>query len=67
MSHQFKIGQRVRRARAPETPRIDERSGFGEVAEIVRLMPADASGTLSYRIRSGVAERAVREDEIVVA
>ena len=65
MSHQFKIGQQVRRARLPDTRRVDARSGFGEVAEVVRLMPADDTGAVSYRIRSGMAERAVREDEIV--
>ncbi len=65
MSHKYCIGQQVRRARVPDTQRIDARSGFGDVAEIVRLMPADVSGSVSYRIRSGFAERAVREDEIV--
>jgi hypothetical protein len=32
--------------------------------EIVRLMPADANGEISYRIKSGSAELAVREHEI---
>lgn len=64
MSHKFKIGQRVRRARPSYS---DERSNAGEVSEVVRLMPADQTGEPSYRIRSGFAERAVREDEIVAA
>lgn len=62
MTHKFKIGQRVRRAQASPT---DERLGFGAVSEIVRLMPDDPTGEPSYRIRSGAAERAVRESEIV--
>ena len=61
MPHKFKLGQFVRRARTPQT---DDRFGFGEVGEIVRLMPDDPSGEPSYRIRSGSAERAVRESEL---
>ncbi|MCE4222297.1 hypothetical protein HCU64_00905 [Methylobacterium sp. C25] len=61
MSHKYKLGQRVKRLGPTPT---NDKTGFGEIAEIVRLMPADASGEVSYRIRSGVAERAVREDEI---
>lgn len=34
------------------------------VYEIVRLMPADQSGEVSYRIKAGNAERAVRESEL---
>ena len=64
MSHKFKIGQRVRRTR-PSL--VDDKSSFGEVSEVVRLMPADQTGEPSYRIRSGFAERAVREDEISAA
>ena len=63
MSHKFKVGQRVRRVRASFA---DDKSGSGgDVSEVVRLMPADQTGEPSYRIRSGFAERAVREDEIV--
>lgn len=62
MAHKFKIGQRVRLAR---TTSASVRTGFGEVGEVVRLMPADVSGEVSYRVRSGFAERVVREDEIV--
>ena len=62
--HKFKLGQRVRRA---QSSALDERLGFGAVSEIVRLMPDDPTGEPSYRIRSGSAERAVRESEIVAA
>ena len=34
------------------------------IYEVTRLMPADETGEVSYRIRSGVTERAVRESEI---
>ncbi|GJE29096.1 hypothetical protein [Methylobacterium organophilum] len=64
MSHKFKLGQRVKRLRPVS---LADKTGFADVAEIVRLMPADQSGEVSYRIRSGFAERAVREDEIEAA
>ncbi len=63
MMHKFKLGQRVRRTQSSAT---DERLGFGAVSEIVRLMPDDPTGEPSYRIRSGSAERAVRESEITL-
>jgi len=64
MSHKFKLGQRVRRARIGYA---DDKSGSGDLSEIVRLMPEDQTGEPSYRIRSGVIERAVREGEITLA
>ncbi|GEP10626.1 hypothetical protein [Methylobacterium gnaphalii] len=64
MSHKFKLGQQVKRLGPIPS---NDKTGFGEIAEVVRLMPADASGEVSYRIRSGAAERAVREDEIEAA
>ena len=64
MSHKFKLGQLVRRAR---TANVDVKLGFGGIGEIVRLMPADQTGEVSYRIRSGSAERMVQENEIVAA
>ncbi|AWI90805.1 hypothetical protein [Methylorubrum aminovorans] len=64
MMHKFKLGQRVRRAQSSP---LDERLGFGAISEVVRLMPDDPTGEPSYRIRSGSAERAVRESEIVAA
>jgi hypothetical protein len=42
----------------------DTRAGAASVYEVVRLMPADQTGELFYRIKSGVVERAVRESEI---
>jgi hypothetical protein len=62
--HKFKLGQRVKRTRPSFS---DDKAGFGDTSEIVRLMPADQTGEVSYRIRSGFAERAVREDEITEA
>lgn len=61
MSHKFKIRQMVRLKQAGYS---DARTSPGSVYEVVRLMPADETGEPSYRIKSGVTERAVRESEI---
>ncbi|HEV2557034.1 MAG TPA: hypothetical protein VGU45_00245 [Microvirga sp.] len=61
MAHRFKIRQMVR-MNHPST--ADARTVVGGVYEVVRLMPADQTGEVSYRIRSGTVERAVRESEI---
>ena len=61
MSHKFKIKQMVR-LRQPGF--ADARIGSGNIYEVVRLMPADQTGELAYRIKSGPVERAVREGEI---
>ena len=61
MSHKFKVRQMVR---LNQPGFSDARSSSGGVYEIVRLMPADQSGELSYRVKSGLNERAVRESEI---
>jgi hypothetical protein len=61
MSHKFKVRQIVR-LRQPGYS--DSRTSASGVYEVVRLMPADQTGELSYRIRSGTGERAVRESEI---
>ncbi|PVE21908.1 hypothetical protein DC522_23870 [Microvirga sp. KLBC 81] len=61
MSHKFKIRQMVR-LRQPGFS--DARTSAGGIYEVVRLMPADQTGELSYRIKSGAIERAVRESEI---
>ena len=61
MSHKFKVRQMVRLA---QPGFADSRTGSGNVYEVVRLMPADQTGELSYRIKSGSVERAVRESEI---
>jgi hypothetical protein len=61
MSHKFKIKQIVR---LKQPGFSDARISAGNVYEVVRLMPADQTGEHSYRIRSGMMERAVRESEI---
>lgn len=61
MAHKFKVKQMVR---LKQPGFSDARTGSTGVYEIVRLMPADQTGELSYRIKSGTVERAVRESEI---
>ncbi|MBO1909163.1 hypothetical protein KHP60_19895 [Microvirga sp. 3-52] len=61
MFHRYKIRQMVRLVRAPIA---DSRASGSGIYEVVRLMPADETGEVSYRIKSGVTERAVREYEI---
>jgi hypothetical protein len=51
----------VRLVRAPVP---GSRGAVANEYEIVRLMPADARGEISYRIRSGASELSVREHEI---
>lgn len=59
MLHQYKIRQMVHLIRAP----ISDSRTSG-IYKVLRLMPADETGEVSYRIRSGVTEPAVRESEI---
>ena len=63
MSHKFKLGQPVRLAR-PSFSGL--KTGGSGLHEIVRLMPADQTGEVSYRVREvgGGTERAVRESEL---
>ncbi|WP_457094392.1 hypothetical protein [Microvirga sp. P5_D2] len=61
MLHKYKIRQMVRLVRAPIS---DSRASGSGIYEVTRLMPADETGEVSYRIRSGATERAVRESEI---
>jgi len=61
MSHKFKVRQMVR---LKQPGFSDARTSASGVYEVVRLMPADQAGELSYRIKSGAIERAVRESEI---
>lgn len=61
MSHRFKVRQMVR-LNSPGFS--DARAGGASIYEVVRLMPADQTGEVSYRIKSGSTERAVRESEI---
>jgi hypothetical protein len=63
MSHKFELRQLVRIAR-PDFGDTQSKA----VYEVTRLMPADQSGQVSYRIRSSEAgEKAVREDQITAA
>ena len=61
MTHKYKIRQMVRLVRAPNS---DSRVSGSGIYEVVRLMPADETGEVSYRIKSAMTERAVRESEI---
>lgn len=61
MSHKFKLHQNVQMLQAGFS---DSLASSGEVFEIVRLMPLDRNGEATYRIRSRMGERAVRESEI---
>ncbi|MCG6122098.1 MAG: hypothetical protein MEP57_05250 [Microvirga sp.] len=61
MSHSFKVGQLVQLIRAPVS---DPRFSSADHYEIVRLMPADQTGEVSYRVKAGAQERAVRESDI---
>jgi hypothetical protein len=59
--HKFKLNQVVNLVRAP----FLIKSGSTSLKyEIVRLVPADTNGEISYRIKSGTEELAVREHEI---
>jgi hypothetical protein len=61
MFHKYRIRQIVRLVR---TPISDSRASGSGLYEVTRLMPADETGEVSYRIKSGMTERAVRESEI---
>ena len=61
MSHKFQLRQMVRLARPGFS---DNRSSASGLYEVTRLMPADQTGEVSYRIKSSGGERAVRESEI---
>ena len=62
MSHKFQLRQMVRLARFGLS---DTRASANGVYEVTRLMPADQTGEVSYRIKSSGGERAVRESEIL--
>jgi hypothetical protein len=63
MSHKYELRQLVRMAH----PNFRDTQSKG-IYEVTRLMPADQSGEVSYRIRSsGAAELAVREHQITAA
>ena len=61
MSHKFHLHQMVRLARFGFS---DTRASASGLYEVTRLMPADQTGEVSYRIKSSGGERAVRESEI---
>jgi len=62
MSHKFKVHQLVRITHPSFS---DKRASSSGIYGVVRLMPADQTGEVSYRIKSaGFGERAVRESEI---
>lgn len=62
MSHKYKVHQMVRITHPNFS---DKRSSSSGLYEVTRLMPADQTGEVSYRIKSsGSGERAVRESEI---
>ena len=62
MSHKYKVHQLVRIIHPNFS---DKRANSSGVYEVTRLMPADQTGEVSYRIKlAGFGERAVRESEI---
>ena len=62
MSHKYQVRQLVRLIRPGFA---DSRTSSSGIYEVTRLMPADQTGEVSYRIKSsGAGERAVRESEI---
>lgn len=64
MSHKFKVGQHVRQARIGYA---DAGSVPGALFVVVRLMPEDRTGEVSYRVKSAAGERVMREGEITLA
>ena len=61
MSHKYQLQQLIRLTH----PVSDGRAKSASIYEVTRLMPADETGEVSYRIKlSGFGERAVREFEI---
>jgi hypothetical protein len=63
MFHKFKVHQIVKLRRMGFS---DGRTDSGSTYEVIRLMPSDETGEPTYRIKSGVVERAVREGEIAL-
>jgi hypothetical protein len=62
MSHKYQVHQLIRLA----NPRaMTGRANSAGIFEVTRLLPADQTGEVSYRVRSSASgERAVREHEI---
>ncbi|WP_460451586.1 hypothetical protein [Alsobacter sp. SYSU BS001988] len=61
MTYNFQLRQTVRLVRPPA---LGKHGSVPNEYEIVRLLPADTSGEISYRVRSGLSELVVREYEI---
>ena len=62
MSHKYKVHQLVRMTHPHFS---DKRASSSGIYEVTRLMPADQTGEVSYRIKSsGFGEPSVRESEI---
>ncbi|MBX9739150.1 MAG: hypothetical protein K2X62_03715 [Beijerinckiaceae bacterium] len=61
MPHKFKCSEMVLLNQLGFT---SSKTSTATVYEVVRLMPADQYGEVSYRIKAGTIERAVRESEI---
>jgi hypothetical protein len=57
--HKFKVGQFVSLISSAHRS-ADPRDAY----QVVRLMPADETGQLGYRVKMAGTERAVRESEI---
>ena len=61
MSHKYRLQQLIRLTHAV----YDGRTKSNGIYEVTRLMPADQTGAVSYRVKaSGFGERAVPEFEI---
>ena len=60
--YRFKLQQKVRLVHRSTMLRNEH---LNLEYEIVRLMPLDESGEVSYRIKSGSIELAVREHQII--
>jgi hypothetical protein len=63
MSHKYCLGQLVRLVRPGFS---DDRAHASSIYEVTRLLPADQTGEVTYRIKSSAVERAVRESEIEI-
>lgn len=63
MSHKYRLQQLIRLTHAVSNGH--GRAKYTGIYEVTRLMPADQSGEISYRVKaSDFGERAVREFEI---
>ena len=63
MAHEFSLHQFVRFSSATHLAQLS-RDGL---YEIVRLMPEDRAGDMSYRLKSSAGDRVAKESELVGA